>query len=92
MPSSKKIDLTAADVSEKQSVMLVFSTQHFKVLPLSPFLWFKSPPPFPVYTVYTYILCKGGGMGFWASDRQTPVAKSLHRSIVLDDDILHCLL
>ncbi len=34
----------------------------------------------------------GGGMGFWASDRYTFAAKSLYRSIFLDDDILHCLL
>ncbi len=33
---------------EIQSVMLVFSTQHSKLLPLSTTLWFNSPPPFPV--------------------------------------------
>ncbi len=52
------------------------------------------PPTFPVwiekYTVHT--VWKGKrGMGFWASYRKTPAAKSLYRSIVLDDDILHCL-
>jgi hypothetical protein len=30
-------------------------------------------------------------MGFWASDRKTPAAQSLYRSIFLDDQILHCL-
>ncbi len=34
------------------------------------------------YAVYTYTQCvRGGGMGFWASDRLTPAAKSLYRSI-----------
>jgi hypothetical protein len=35
---------------EVQSVILVFSTQLCELLPLSPSLWFKSPPPppFPV--------------------------------------------
>ncbi len=47
---------------EIQSVMLVFSTQLCKLLPLSPFLWFNSPSPPCVnkYTVYTYTVCKGG--------------------------------
>jgi hypothetical protein len=31
-------------------------------------------------------------MRFWASDRLTPAAKYLYRSIFLDDDILHFLL
>ncbi len=37
------------------------------------------------YTVYKYTVCKGRGegMGFWASGRQTPAAKSLYRSIFL---------
>jgi hypothetical protein len=33
----------------------------------------------------------GGGTGFWASERKTPAAKSLYRSILLDADILHWL-
>jgi hypothetical protein len=33
-----------------------------------------------------------GFMGLWASDRWTPAAKSLYRSIFIDDDILPCLL
>ncbi len=82
--------------------MLVFSTQLFQLFPLSPSLWFKPPPP-PLceienkYIVYTYTVCKGervGGMGFGVQDRLTPAAKSqsLYMSIVLDDEILHCLL
>jgi hypothetical protein len=52
---------------EIQSVMLVFSTQLWELLPL----WFNSPPPPPCvnrYTVYTYTVCKGGG---WGSGPQT---------------------
>jgi hypothetical protein len=53
------------------------------------------PPPFPLWIsiLYTCIQrARGGGMGFSASDRLTPAAKSLYRSTFLDDDILHCLL
>ncbi len=49
---------------ERQSVMLVFSTQLCELLPLSPFL-VQLPPPLPCvnkHTVYTYTLC-GGGYG-----------------------------
>ncbi len=41
-------------------------------------------PPSPlvntVYCIYTYTVCKGGGWGtrFWASDRNTPAAKSIY--------------
>jgi hypothetical protein len=54
--------------------MLVFSTHlcvlYYPLLPLSPSLWFNfpPPPPFPVWisTLYvcTYIVYKGGDMGF----------------------------
>ncbi len=57
---------------EIQSVMLVLSTQLRELLPLSPSLWFISPPsPLPCvnqYTVYTYPVCKGG---LWGSVPQT---------------------
>ncbi len=68
---------------------MVFSTQLGELLPLSPSFWFNSPPLPCVnkYTVYTYtVLCVRGDMGFYASDRYTPAAKSLYRSIFLDDD------
>ncbi len=58
---------------EIQSVMLVFSTQLCKLLPLSFSLWFNSPPPLPPcvikYTLYTDTVCKGGGV--WGSGPQT---------------------
>ncbi len=39
---------------------------------------------FIVYTVYTYTVCNGGGgKGFWVSERSTPAAKLLYRSILL---------
>ncbi len=50
--------------------MLVFSTQLCELLPLSPSLWFNSPPLLCVnkYTAYTYTMCKGG---VWGSGPQT---------------------
>ncbi len=44
-------------------MMLVFSTQLCELLPLSPSLWFNSPPLPCVnkYTVFTYTVWKGGG-------------------------------
>ncbi len=62
---------------EIQSVMLVISTQLCELLPLSPSLWLNSPhlPPSCVnkYTIQYKrkqdTVCKGGGMGFWTSDR-----------------------
>jgi hypothetical protein len=65
----------------------------FSLVQLSP----PSPVPVNKYTVLycTSIQCVGwggGGTGFWASDRWTPAAKSLYRSIFLDDDNLDCLL
>jgi hypothetical protein len=84
MSSSKQFDLErdfAAGVYrlEIKSVMLVFSTQLCQLLPLSPFLWFNSllPPSmceyvhrlYVQYTLYTYSMYKGGGMGFWAAGR-----------------------
>ncbi len=51
---------------EKQSVMLVFSPQLCKLLPLSPSLWFNLPPS-PVWKsiLYTRIqMCKSGGGGY----------------------------
>ncbi len=80
MSSSKKIDCkeTLRQVFirvywlEMQSVVLVISNQLCKLLPLSPSLWFKSPPsPLPyvktekVYCfVCTSTVCKrGGGYG-----------------------------
>ncbi len=78
------------------SVMLVFSTHLCELLPLSPSLWFKSPTPlpFPVWTslLYTSIQCVRGGYGVLGLRRLTPAAKSLYRSIFLDNEILHCLL
>jgi hypothetical protein len=56
---------------ELQSVMLVFSTQLCKRLPLNPSLWFTSPNPAPLLLVkvqvYLYKQCSvwlgaGGGM------------------------------
>ncbi len=75
--------------------MLVLSTQLCELLPLSPSLWFNSPPPLlPCvnnYTEYTYTVCKrGGGMEFWAlinTCRKVPIQVNF-----FDDDILHCLL
>ena len=46
---------------EIQSVMLVFSTQLFDLLPFSPSLWLNSPP--------SPTVCKGGGV--WGSGPQT---------------------
>jgi hypothetical protein len=78
---------------EIQSVMLVFSTGFVNYCP-STFCLIRSPPPcLPCvnkYTVYTYTVCKGGGeygiIGVeGASDRSTPVAKSLYWSIFLDN-------
>jgi hypothetical protein len=55
--------------------------------------------PFPVWisilgNVYTYTVCKGGVWGSGPqTDKHLPAAKSLYRSIFLDDGIfLHCLL
>jgi hypothetical protein len=53
------------------------------------------PPPLPCvnkYTVYTYIVCKGGGYGMLGliqinTCREVP----LQVKQFLDDDILHCL-
>ncbi len=67
--------------------MLVF-VNCYSVAPLT-FSLVQLPPPLPCvkkYTVYTYTVCNGrGGYGVL----QTPASKSLHRSIFLDDDILH---
>ncbi len=78
MSSSKNIGL---------SHICIFDPALGELLPLSPSLWFNSPlpPPFPVWIrisiLYTRIQCvRGRGYkGFWASDRQTPAAKSLYR-------------
>jgi len=69
-------------VSCVHSIMLVFSTQHCELLPLSPSLYSSTLPPLPVWitVLYTRIECVSGGggyLGFWASDRYTPAAKSL---------------
>ncbi len=75
--------------------MLVFSTQHCAPLPFCLVQLSPGQPPFHVWIIilYTRIKCvRGEGMGFRASDRETPAAKSLYRSILLDDNILHCLL
>jgi hypothetical protein len=45
-----------------------------------------------LWTVAPLQCVRGGGMGFWASDIKHYDAKSLYRSIFLDDDFLHCLL
>ncbi len=68
----------------EQSVTLVFSTQLCKLLPSLTF--FLVPLPLPLFAVWIGILClcvRGGGMGFWATDRWTLAAKSLYRSIFL---------
>jgi hypothetical protein len=82
---------------EIPSVTLVFSTQLWELLPLSPSGSTLPPPPLPCvnkYTVYTYTVCSGEG-GLWCSgtqtDKQLPQSP-LYRSIFLDDDILYCLL
>ncbi len=56
-------------------------------------------PPFPVWIsiiVYTYSVCKGGSMGSQEGrgprTGKTPAAKSLYRSIFLDNGIWHCIL
>jgi hypothetical protein len=60
---------------EKQSVMLVFSTQLVNCCPSNHLSGLTLPPPpnslceLVQYAVYTYTVCKVGGMGFWASDR-----------------------
>jgi hypothetical protein len=45
---------------EIKSVILLFSTQFYEMLPLSPSLWFNSPsshlPCVNKYTVYTFTL------------------------------------
>jgi hypothetical protein len=78
---------------EKQSVMLVFSTQLCKLLPLSPSLWFNLPPS----PVWKSILCtriqvckSGGGYGVLSLRQINTCRKS--RSLFLDADIVHCLL
>ncbi len=80
---------------EIQSVMLAFSTQFCELLPLSPSLWFNSPPH-PCVNKYTTVCTDGGNVwGSWPQTDKTPAAKSLYRSILiyfLDDNILHCLL
>jgi hypothetical protein len=50
---------------EMQSVMLVFSTQLCKLLPLYPSLWFTSPPSQCQSTVYTLktVCCREGMEG-----------------------------
>ncbi len=88
MSSSKKTDLLrdfAGGVYqiyrlEIQPVMLIFLKQLYELLPLEPSLWTTLPPScVNKYTVHTYTVCKGGGaMGFCASDRYTPAAKSLY--------------
>jgi hypothetical protein len=58
-------------------------TQLCALLPLSPSLWFNSPPPC-VNILYTRIQCEMGGKGIWGSEDQTeitPVAKFLYRSV-----------
>ncbi len=67
--------------------MLVFSTQlcdlWSPLLPLSPSLWFNSPPS-PLqcvhkYTVYTYTVCKGGGgLGLGFRQINTCLKVTLH--------------
>jgi hypothetical protein len=52
--------------------MLVFSIHLCELLPLSASLSFNSPPTLPCvnnYIVYTYTVCKGGGV--WGSGPQT---------------------
>jgi hypothetical protein len=52
---------------EIHSVMLVFSTQLYELLPLQPSLWFNSHPPLSLgqSTLYTDIVWLGGGGGWW---------------------------
>ncbi len=63
---------------EIQSVMLLFSTNLW--CPSNLLSGSISPLP-PVYCTHTVYSVWGGGMGFWALDRQTPAAKSLNKSI-----------
>jgi hypothetical protein len=77
---------------EIQPVTLVFSTGFVAVSLVSSL----SLPCGNKYTVYTYTVCKWweywviGGEG--PQTDKTPAAKSLYRSIFLDNDIWHCIL
>jgi hypothetical protein len=72
------------------TVILVVPTQLCEVLLLSPFLWFNSPP-FPVWIVYMYKVCKRG-VGILGL-RQINTCRKIPLQVnILDDDILHCLL
>ncbi len=67
-------------------------------------LWLALPPPppitpFPVWIsifVYTYTVCTGGGVWVIEGERPqtdtTPAAKSLYRSLFLENDIWHWFL
>jgi hypothetical protein len=73
---------------EIQSVMLVFSTHLYELLPLSPSLWFNSSPyPFlNNYTVHMYTVYKRG-YGVLGLRQINTCRNSLYRSIFRDDDI-----
>jgi hypothetical protein len=86
-------------ILEIKSVMLVFSTGFVNYCPLT-FSLVSSPSPPPTlpcvnkYTLYMYTVCKGGGSvgpysyeGRGPQTDKTPAAKSLYRSIFLDNDI-----
>ncbi len=72
---------------ERQSVMSVFSTGFVNYHAPLTFSLVSSPPsPLPCvnkYTVYTFIVCKGGSMrsyeGRGPQPDKTPAAKSLYK-------------
>ncbi len=73
-------------------------SQLCELLPLSPSLWFNSPP-FPVcilykYTLYTYTVRNKGGRGYGVLGlRQISTSCIVPLQVhFLDDDISHCLL
>jgi hypothetical protein len=78
MLSAKKLTLRQVFIRvyrlEIQSVMLVmyFRPSFVNSCPSNLSSGSPLPPPFPVsilYAVYKYTVCKGGGIGLWASDR-----------------------
>jgi hypothetical protein len=79
------LSLSSISLGDTVSHVGIFDTALLNVAPL-PFSLVYSLPPSPPLPCILY------HMGFWASDRKTRAAKSLYRSICLDDDILHCLL
>ncbi len=100
MPSSKKNlhvkVLCGRFLSEVQSVTLVFRPSFVNCCPSNLLSGSRLPPlslsHVNTYTVYTYTVCKGGGV--WGSGlRQINNCHKVPLQVTfLDDDILHCLL